>query len=301
MGKPLKHQDTILTKQRELTTEERKQQSERFLTYQTKKSFKTITLLSEFYKVERELGNGAFGCVKLASHKVSGTPCAIKIITKKSLNVEVYKELNKNELQILEETNHPHITRVFELMEDSRNYYIVMELISGGNLFDAIKKKRNFTQQEMARIIQQLCLALNYMHGLGIMHRDLKPENLMCERNEEQGIVIKLTDFGFATHFDLNNPQTLSLGSPLYMAPELTTSSPYDNKVDVWAVGVILYVMVSGMYPFAGRTKEDIYLAVQTREPNYPRIQNAGEELTNVIKACLTKNPADRPTINQLL
>ena len=123
----------------------------------------------------------------------------------------------------------------------------------------------------------------------------------MCEQNESQGIVIKLTDFGFATHFDSNNPQTLSLGSPLYMAPELTTSSAYDSKVDVWAVGVILYVMVSGMYPFAGRTKEDIYLAVQTREPNYPRIQNAGEELTNVIKACLTKEVADRPTVAQLL
>ena len=77
---------------------------------------------------------------------MSQVPCAIKIITKKSLQVEVYKELNKNELQVLEETIHPHITRVFELMEDSRNYYIVMELITGGNLFDAIKQRRNFTQ-----------------------------------------------------------------------------------------------------------------------------------------------------------
>jgi len=90
------------------------------------------------------------------------------------------------------------------------------------------------------------------MHNLGIMHRDLKPENLMCETFDEDQITIKLTDFGFATHFDPDQPQTLSLGSPLYMAPELCQEKSYDNKVDVWAVGVILYVLMTGSAPFSG-------------------------------------------------
>ena len=96
-----------------------------------------------------------------------------------------------------------------------------MELITGGNLFDMIKKERSFTESRAANIIKQLVLALCYMHGLNIMHRDLKPENLLTEKEEDGNIVIKLTDFGFATHFKPGQKEKLSLGSPLYMAPEL--------------------------------------------------------------------------------
>ena len=93
--------------------------------------------------------------------------------------------MNKNELAALEETVHPHITRVFELMEDDRCYYIIMELVSGGNLFDMIRSKHRFSESDAANIIKQLLLALNYMHGLNIMHRDLKPENLLCENSDD--------------------------------------------------------------------------------------------------------------------
>ena len=107
---------------------------------------------------------------------------------------------------MLEETVHPHITRVFELMEDKRSYYIIMELISGGNLFDMIRSMRECNEDRAMSIIKQLCLALNYMHGLNIMHRDLKPENLLCEQSEAGEITIKLTDFGFATYFNPDQP-----------------------------------------------------------------------------------------------
>ena len=91
-------------------------------------------------------------------------------------------------MSVLEETVHPHITRVFELMEDDRCYYIVMELVSGGNLFDMIRSKRRFSEDQAANIIKQLLLALNYMHGMNIMHRDLKPENLLCETSDDGSI-----------------------------------------------------------------------------------------------------------------
>lgn len=94
------------------------------------------------------------------------------------------------------------------------------------------------------------------------MHRDLKPENLLCEKSEDGQVVIKLTDFGFATHYNADKPNTLSLGSPLYMAPELCRSRPYDSKVDVWAVGIITYVLLSGVTPFTGTTKKEIYTQV---------------------------------------
>ena len=91
------------------------------------------------------------------------------------------------------------------------------------------------------------------------MHRDLKPENIMCEESEDGQLVVKLTDFGFATYYDPDQPQTLSLGSPLYMAPELCNETQYDNKVDVWATGIITFALLTGTAPFSGRNKQEIY------------------------------------------
>ena len=291
-----------LEKQRRLTHEERKAQAEHFLSFKNNRSFKQVANFREHYIVKKDIGSGAFGSVHLGEHRKSGVPCAIKIIRKSSLKVaRVYGELNKNELQVLEETTHPHITRVFELMEDSRCYYIIMELISGGNLFDRIKKMRSFSEDQSMAVMKQLSLALNYMHGLNIMHRDLKPENLLCEQQDDGQIIIKLTDFGFATHFDPDKPETLSLGSPLYMAPELCNELRYDNKVDVWAVGVITYVMLTGCAPFAGKDKATIYKAVTKMEPDYRRLANASSSTIAMIKACLQKDPDQRPTMSELL
>mmetsp|Transcript_11570 Transcript_11570/g.15644 ORF Transcript_11570/g.15644 Transcript_11570/m.15644 type:complete len:149 (+) Transcript_11570:623-1069(+) len=139
------------------------------------------------------------------------------------------------------------------------------------------------------------------MHNLNIMHRDLKPENLLCEQTEDGNIIIKLTDFGFATHFSQDRQQSLSLGSPLYMAPELCLERPYDNKVDVWAVGVIIFVLLTGSPPFKGRTKAEIYKRITKMEPSYDKLANASPTVKQVIEACLKKKAADRPSMDDLL
>ena len=128
-------------------------------------SFKQVDKFSDHYKLGKELGSGAFGVVKIGTHRKTDVPCAIKVIKKASLAVaDVYKELMRNELEVLEATIHPHITRVFELMEDKRNYYIIMELVSGGNLLDQVYKEKNFNEVKAAKVIRQLLLALNFMH-----------------------------------------------------------------------------------------------------------------------------------------
>ena len=162
-------------------------------------------------------------------------------------------------------------------MEDSRCYYIIMELISGGNLFDKVRSLRAFSEDNAAAIVLQLFKAINYMHGQQIMHRDLKPENIMCEESESGELVVKLTDFGFATYYDPDQPQTLSLGSPLYMAPELCNESEYNHKVDVWALGVITYVLLTGTAPFMGRTKDEIYNQINHQEPKWERLANTSD------------------------
>lgn len=139
------------------------------------------------------------------------------------------------------------------------------------------------------------------MHNLGIMHRDLKPENLLCEQNDEGKFIIKLTDFGFATHFSQDRKQDLSLGSPLYMAPELCREKSYDNKVDVWAVGIILFVLLTGRPPFSGRTKEEIYRKICTQEPDQKKLADASDASKQVIEACLKKNANERPTMADLM
>ena len=145
----------MMESQRRLTEKQKKDQAQHFLSYKEQRAFKHIQNFTDHYQLIKEIGNGAFGSVHLGKHKKSDVPCAIKKITKRSLKVaNVYQELNTNELNVLEDTVHPHITRVFELMEDSRCYYIIMELVSGGNLFDMISKKRKFSESDTANIIK---------------------------------------------------------------------------------------------------------------------------------------------------
>ena len=187
---------------RRMTQDQRSNQIERFINVKQFTKFQEVAKFSEHYKLGKELGRGAFGVVKVGTHRKSGVPCAIKTVIKEKLDeYDVYKDLMKNELEVLEQTNHPHITRIFQLLEDKRNIYIVMELVSGGNLLDQVYQERRFTEAKAANVIDQLCRSLNFMHKKNITHRDLKPENLLCEATEDGRISIKLTDFGFATVF----------------------------------------------------------------------------------------------------
>jgi len=153
---------------------------ERILGFKAAKGFKKINNITDMYTIGKELGAGAFGAVRVGQHKATKVVVAIKIIKKVKLQEsEIYQELMKNELQILEAADHPNITRVFELMEDRKCYYVVMEFCSGGNLLDVVVKQKKMTERVACDVIYQILLALNYMHTKNMMHRDLKPENLL--------------------------------------------------------------------------------------------------------------------------
>ena len=304
--------DAVFDQQRRLTKAQRESQAAEMISFKGAMKFKTIQRFASLYSKRKEIGQGAFGTVHIGQHRQTSMPCAIKTIKKTKLNeAEVYQELNKNELEILEVTQHPNITRVFELLEDQKNYYIIMEVITGGNLLDKIATMNRFTESQAAHVIKQILLALNFMHKKNIMHRDLKPENLLCEENADDvnndEIYVKLTDFGFATKYDPNNKQTLSLGSPMYMAPELVKEEPYDYKVDCWATGVITYILLTGTPPFYDRrhpqnpTKQGMYNDIAQNEPDYNLLRDVSEDAISFIQGALDKNPGTRTSIEQML
>jgi serine/threonine protein kinase len=140
----------------------------------------------------------------MTENEQTKVPAAIKVIKKAKLNEnEVYMDLMRNELTVLQSTDHPHITRIFELLEDKLHFYVVMEFLSGGDLMGQIEKMETFSESHVAHIVHQIMLALNYMHSKNVSHRDLKPENMMVSKIQgEDEIFIKLTDFGFACFFD---------------------------------------------------------------------------------------------------
>ena len=296
---------SIVKQQRRMTAAEREEQTARFLNFKSAKAFKQVERFKDLYETKKQLGQGSFGQVRLGMHRKSGVPCAIKIIKKSLLSqAEIYETLMKQELEVLEKTDHPHITRVFELLEDKRQYYVIMELVSGGNLLEKVIELKMMTEPLAADVINQLLLSLNYMHSQGITHRDLKPENLLCEPSEDKKkLNVKLTDFGFACFYQQDQKLELSLGSPLYMAPELCAETEYDQRVDVWSTGVIAYILLSGMPPFVGQSKDRIYASIQHSQPAFTKEvwKQVSPNAIDFIKKCLNKDYTKRPEVSELL
>ena len=224
----------------------------------TQKKFKRVENFQEHYQLLEKLGSGGFGTVHSGLHRRSNVPCAIKVIEKESLYNDRRIELNKNELELLEEIDHPQIVRTYELMEDQSCFYIIMEVMRGGTLMDKIGNSRSgFNEHKAASVIHQLLRALNYMHERNIMHRDLKPENILCEDLTDLGeddLQIKVADFGLSTKYDPQAMRNDACGTYRFFAPELCRCEPFDSKIDVWAVGCIAYILIAQKYPWYDRS-----------------------------------------------
>jgi len=223
------------------------------------KSLRYVTDISSLYSQGKTLGEGAFGAVKRCTRLNTKKEHAMKIIKKSSLNSnKILPTLMMNELDVLKKTNHPNIMSVVEILEDENYYYVITEILEGGELFDRITEVQSFSEKKAAYILKQVLLAINYMHKKNISHRDLKPENILLESKSIDNLEVKIADFGFASFFDPKDGLQTILGSPLYMAPELVKAQKYDEKVDIWSIGVISYMLLSGRSPFPGRDKKEI-------------------------------------------
>ncbi|OMJ72550.1 hypothetical protein SteCoe_28965 [Stentor coeruleus] len=209
----------------------------------------------EFYQVLDILGSGAFSEVMLTIYTPTGQKRALKVIRKSPLTIQqLNSEFKIIEMKIIRELDHPNIIKCYEVFEDENNYYMPLEYCENGNLFNKLAEIKRMPESQVAEIIDQILSGVAYFHEKGIIHRDLKPENIMIQgQNNTQ---IKIGDFGNACY---KNPNGLSgvFGTVYYLAPEVLLGY-YDEKVDIWSCGIILYVMLTGKSPYKGENVKAI-------------------------------------------
>jgi len=255
--------------------------------------------LTKAYRIVEKLGEGGYGSVKKVRQISTGRQFACKTIKVKSQNTAGVSRLLK-EVNILKALDHPNIIKIFEVYQDKTNIHIVQELCTGGDLFDSIQKNKNFSENQAAKYMLDICSVVMYCHEEGIVHRDLKPENLLLE-SQKPDAGIKVIDFGTSVCFTPNQKMKQIIGTCYYMAPELLRGN-YDEKCDVWSCGVILYILLSGYPPFNGRSDRQIQARIMTSELEFKgKIWNSvSQEAKDLIQRMLTKNPSQRPSIKEV-
>jgi len=205
------------------------------------------------------LHRGAFSQVLLAESKVGkGDMVAVKCIDKKALKGK--EDSLENEIKVLRKLNHSNIVRLKETFEDKQKVYLVMELVTGGELFDRIVEKGSYTEKDASALIKQILQAVDYMHSQGVVHRDLKPENLLYY-NSDQDSKIMISDFGLSKMEDSGIMAT-ACGTPGYVAPEVLSQKPYGKPVDVWSIGVIAYILLCGYPPFYDENDANLFAQI---------------------------------------
>ncbi|EFA82250.1 putative protein serine/threonine kinase [Heterostelium album PN500] len=185
------------------------------------------------YVLGDEIGRGAFSVVRMATHQVTGEKVAIKSINTKFIK----NKLLMREIEIMKKLgDHPNILKLYEVYETKKQLHLVLELVTGGELFEKIVQRGEYSEQDAAKIIKQIVSAVGHLHENGIAHRDLKPQNLLCSGKE--GDDIRVADFGLSKIFGEGDRLETCCGSPEYVAPEVLECKPYDKACDLWSVGI---------------------------------------------------------------
>ncbi|KFZ68844.1 Serine/threonine-protein kinase H1 [Podiceps cristatus] len=253
------------------------------------------------YDIKALIGRGSFSRVVRVEHKATKQPYAIKMIETK---YREGREVCESELSVLRRVRHTNIIQLIEVFETQDRVYMVMELATGGELFDRIIAKGSFTERDATRVLQMVLDGVKYLHTLGITHRDLKPENLLYYHPGTDSKIM-ITDFGLASARKKGDDCLMktTCGTPEYIAPEILVRKPYTNSVDMWALGVISYILLSGTMPFEDDNRTRLYRQILKGKYSYsgepwPSVSNLAKDF---IDRLLTVDPSDRMTALQAL
>ena len=246
------------------------------------------------YILQKDIGEGNFGKVKLGISKTTGKEYAVKIINKDQIKIKMKNKIFK-ENEVITKFNHINVIFVFEILEDEKNYYIIMEYCKRGELFDYIVDNERLTEDEASIYFYQLINGVEYIHSKGYAHRDLKPENLLLTKDK----TLKIIDFGLSHDFDGSNLLKTKCGSPSYASPEILKGNQYDGfKTDIWCCGIILFAMICGYLPFDGDNNKILFKNIIECKLNIPDFLD--ESTQELIKRILVAEPNDRITIDEI-
>lgn len=256
----------------------------------------------ELYRLKGVLGTGAFSTVREGFHRSNdATSYAVKCVNRKKLSEEDESAL-LDEVSILKECTHVHIIRLYDFFTEPSTYYLVMERMSGGELFDRIVAKAYYNEKEARDTCKIILEAVQFCHRNNVAHRDLKPENLLLLSQSDDSEV-KIADFGFAKKVFKPKSLTTQCGTPGYVAPEILEGTPYDETADMWSVGVILYILLGGYPPFIESNQRDLFRKIRKGEYEFHEEYwgTVSLEAKNLISSLLTVDPIKRLTADQAL
>ncbi|XP_046419893.1 calcium/calmodulin-dependent protein kinase II isoform X4 [Neodiprion pinetum] len=260
------------------------------------------TRFSDNYDLKEELGKGAFSVVRRCVQKSSGLEFAAKIINTKKLSARDFQKLER-EARICRKLQHPNIVRLHDSIQEENFHYLVFDLVTGGELFEDIVAREFYSEADASHCIQQILESVHHCHHNGVVHRDLKPENLLLA-SKAKGAAVKLADFGLAIEVQGEQQAWFGFaGTPGYLSPEVLKKEPYGKPVDIWACGVILYILLVGYPPFWDEDQHRLYAQIKAGAYDYPSPEwdTVTTEAKNLINQMLTVNPTKRITASEAL
>uniref|UniRef100_A0A3P8X501 calcium/calmodulin-dependent protein kinase n=1 Tax=Cynoglossus semilaevis TaxID=244447 RepID=A0A3P8X501_CYNSE len=260
------------------------------------------TRFTEEYQLYEELGKGAFSVVRRCVKVLSGQEYAAKIINTKKLSARDHQKLDR-EARICRLLKHPNIVRLHDSISEEAHHYLIFDLVTGGELFEDIVAREYYSEADASHCIQQILEAVLHCHQMGVVHRDLKPENLLLA-SKSKGAAVKLADFGLAIEVEGDQQAWFGFaGTPGYLSPEVLRKDPYGKAVDLWACGVILYILLVGYPPFWDEDQHRLYQQIKAGAYDFPSPEwdTVTPEAKDLINKMLTINPSKRITAAEAL
>jgi len=254
--------------------------------------------VNDFYELGEVIGEGGYSVVYRAKRKKDGAVYAVKKITK--IEEGLFVDLLLREIYIMKKLNHPNVLKLYDVFEDEDYFWLVLEFVDGSELFDKIVDRVNYSEKDSANIVKQLVKAMKYLHQNNIVHRNLKPETILSQ-GEGDDEIVKVDDFGFENFESEEELLGSSCRFPGYVAPEVLTEDVYTNASDMFSVGVITYILLSGYPPFYDESPRKIYEKIANVKFDFddPAWKNVSDSAKDLITKLLVKNPKERLTAQQ--
>lgn len=262
--------------------------------------------VEDFYEIGEVLGKGHFGQVRQVCEKATGSCWAgkfLKIRRSACSRLGLERSTVEQEVEILQAVQHPNIVALKDVFESRAEVVLILELVSGGELFDFIAEKENLLESGAIEFMKQILEGLGFMHSKSIAHFDLKPENIMLSDKVSPNPIIKLIDFGLAHRFHHGEEYRSTSGTPQYIAPEVINCEPLSTAADMWSIGVITFILLSGLSPFQGETNEETLknIIAMNYEFNAHYFSLTSSMAKDFIEKLLVKNPNERMTAEECL